>query len=55
MIIAPFFLISELTPETSVLSLLWDESLGLNVANNSFLEAFAIRGWLNNLARKGLL
>lgn len=55
MIIAPFFLTSELTPGTSVLSPLWDMSSGLNVANNSFPAAFAIRGWLKKLARKGLL
>ena len=54
-IIALFFLISEVAPETYLLRPLWDESLGLNVANNSFPEAFATRGWLKRLARKGLL
>ena len=42
-IIALFFLITEVTPETYLLSPLCGQSLGLNDANNSLPEAFAIR------------
>ena len=54
-IIALFFLISEVAPETYLLSPLRDQSLGLNFANNFLPEPSAIRGWLHRLARKGLL